>query len=153
MHSFNAPQTESLSESPKQICVATLQSEPPNYLRVKKVPVSGPELENNHDSRARSAIEELKSYKNKSQENTKDLNIDKESYNDNIYKNLRGEDKYPKKKRGLDEKYKRFSMNNLEEFKTSMINLFDFSTPKEGPQSRMSKFSHYVNEQNFLCTL
>ena len=138
MPSFNAPQTESLSESPKQICVATLQSEPPNYLRVKKVPVSGPELENNHDSRARSAIEELKSYKNKTQENTKDL---------------RGEDKYPKKKRGLDEKYKRFSMNNLEEFKTSMINLFDFSTPKEGPQSRMSKFSHYVNEQNFLCIL
>ena len=152
MHSLNAPQTVSLSEeSPKQICVATLQSEPPNYLRVKQVPVLGPELEKNHDGRTRSSIEELKSYKNKSQESTKDLNNDKESYHDKTYNNWRGEDKYPKKKWGLDEKYKRFSMNNLDEFKNSMINLFDFSTPKEGLQSRMSKFSYYVNEHNFLC--
>ena len=71
----------------------------------------------------------------KSQENP-DLKIDKEFLKGDTFTKMR-DNRTPKKKRKLDEKYKRFSLNNLEEFKNSMVDLFDFSSPKERPQPTM----------------
>ena len=88
--------------------------------------------EANHD---KSATGELESFENKTQENTTDYKNDQKSDQSAIYTNMR-DNKNSKKRRKLDEKFKRFSLNNLEEFRNSMVDLFDFSTPKERPQRK-----------------
>ena len=132
MHYSHAPKIASFNQRPEQICVTTLHSEPPNYLRVKKLPASVPVPEANHD---KSATGELESFENKTQENTTDYKNDQKSDQSAIYTNMR-DNKNSKKRRKLDEKFKRFSLNNLEEFRNSMVDLFDFSTPKERPQRK-----------------
>ena len=115
--------------------MTSLQSKPPNDLRVKTISSIVPETGKNTDQ---GATEALQNYQIKSQENT-DVKHDKEFLQGEPVTRMR-DIKTLKKKRKLDEKYKRFSLNNLEEFKNSMVDLFDFSSPKERPQLTMFYF-------------
>ena len=132
IHPPQPPQTARFNQAHQQICVTSLQSKPPNDLRVKTISSIVPETGKNTDQ---GATEALQNYQIKSQENT-DVKHDKEFLQGEPVTRMR-DIKTLKKKRKLDEKYKRFSLNNLEEFKNSMVDLFDFSSPKERPQLTM----------------
>ena len=129
IHPPQAPQTARFNQAHQQICVTSLQSKPPNDLRVKTISSLVSETGKNTDQI-------------KSQENP-DLKIDKEFLKGDIFTKMR-DNRTLKKKRKLDEKYKRFSLNNLEEFKNSMVDLFDFSSPKERPQPTMFYCFYHV---------
>ena len=133
MHISQAQQTESITHADQQIYVTSLQTKPPNNLRVKQLPSSVPESTSPDGTR----VGVTESHKILSQDNT-------DKFGNYLFTSKRG-DKAPRNKRKVDEKYKRFSMNNLEEFKNSLVDLFEFSLTKERPKTKISYHDKHRN--------
>merc|ERR1712133_344735 len=104
----------------KPIVVSSHPTNPPNDLRVKDISETDLILEATVSNTTSSDCEE-----NSPGGSNNQNNIVKESNLFDVLKVLRESKR--KKNTGLDEKYKRFSMNNIEDIKSSALNIFHFS--------------------------
>ena len=161
--SCHNPEVEQHQPHP-QVVVTTHQSQPPNYLRVKNIPSLSSKIFSTNNKEATfldtpASIEENEEYHLKKNHAFNGKLRGKEE--SNLFETLKilRDAKNIKKKRNFDEKYKRFSMNNFEEFRTSMLDIIDFSLFKksesEKKTSQLSESIHIKNEievENVKCS-